>query len=160
MSHRHSARRVPIVWILVADRSAARIFAADWPTLENVCELDDCINPAGAMHGHEIYSDRFGRDHAPDGHGFAEMPTTDFRHDTAEHFAQHLAVLLEDARNRHEFGSLVVVAPPLMLGVLRECISDPLRKLVEAELDKELLHSDSKEILEHVQRVIRTPAAV
>jgi protein required for attachment to host cells len=160
MSYRHPARRLPIVWVLVADRSAARIFAADWPTLENVRELDDCINPAGAMHGHEVYSDRFGRDHAPDGHGFADMPATDFRHYTAEHFAQHLAVLLEEARNRQEFGSLVVIAPPLMLGVLREQLSAPLKKLVEAELDKELLRSDPKEILEYVHRVIQTPTTV
>ena len=160
MSYRHSARRVPIVWILVADRAAARILAADWPTLENVRELEDCVNPAGAMHGHQVYADRFGRDHAPDGHGFTDAPATDFRHYTAEHFAQHLTELLEDARNRHEFGSLVVIAPPLMLGVLREHFSAPLQKLIEAELDKELMHADLKEIVEYVQQTVPRPATV
>jgi protein required for attachment to host cells len=160
MSYRHSARRVPTVWILVADRSAARIFAADWPTLENVRELDDCVNPAGAMHSHEVYADRFGRDHAPDGHGFANMPATDFRHYTAEHFTQHLAVLLEDARNRQEFGSVVLIAPPLMLGTLREHVSDPLKKIIEAEIDKELLHLSTERILEEVRQAVQKPAAV
>ena len=54
MSYRHSARRVPIAWILIADRAAARILAADWPTLDNVRELKDCINSAGAMHGSQV----------------------------------------------------------------------------------------------------------
>lgn len=135
MSFRHSARRVPVVWILVADRSAARILAADWPSLENVNELADHLNPRGALQAHDVYADRFGRDHAPGGRGFTDSPATDFRHETAEHFAQHLVQHLEDARNRHEFGSLVVVAPPLMLGVLRGRFGSPLEKLVEAELD-------------------------
>lgn len=160
MSYRHEPRQVPVAWILVADRSAARILAADWPSLANIRELDDCINPPGAMHGHEVYADRFGRDHAPDGHGFTDAPATDFRHYTAEHFSQHLVQLLEDARNRHEFGLLVVIAPPLMLGVLREDMSAPLRKLVAAELDKELLHADQGEILGYVQQAVQRPAAV
>jgi protein required for attachment to host cells len=160
MSFRHSARRVPIVWILVADRSAARIFATDWPTLDNIRELDDCINPPGAMHGHDLYADRFGQDHAPDGHGFTDSPATDFRHDTAEHFAQHLVSLLEEARNRHEFGSLVIVAPPLMLGVLRRRLTAPLNRLVEAEVDNDLLQAAETEILEHVQQAVQKPAAV
>jgi protein required for attachment to host cells len=160
MSYRHSARRVPIVWILVADRAAARILAADWPTLENVRELDDCVNPPGGMQGHELYADRFGQDHAPDGHGFTDSPTTDFRHHTAEHFAQHLTQLLEDARNRHEFGTLVVIAPPLMLGALRGHFSAALKKLIATELHKELLHSAPAEIVEYVQQSLQKPAAV
>ncbi len=160
MSHRHTPLQVPVAWILVADRSAARLFAADWPSLDSIREIEDCINPPGAMQGREVYADRFGRDHAPDGHGFTDAPATDFRHDTAEHFAQHLVQLLEEARNRHEFGSLVVIAPPLMLGTLRERIPNPLRKLVEAELDKELLHSTQAEILGYVRQAVQKPSAL
>lgn len=160
MSFRHLTRRVPIVWVLVADRSAARIFAAEWPTLENVREVDDCVNPRGAMHGHDVYADRFGRDHAPDGHGYANMPETDLRHYTAEHFAQHLVALLEGGRNRHEFGSLVVIAPPLMLGTLREHFSAPLKTLIEAELNKEVLHLRQEEILDYVRQSLQKPGAV
>jgi len=160
MSYPHSARRVPVVWILVADRSAARIFAADWPTFGHVHELDDCINPPGAMHGHEVYADRFGQDHAPDGHGFTDSPPTDFRHYTAKRFAQLLVQRLEEARNRHEFGSLVIVAPPLMLGILRDHLTVPLKRLVEAEVDKELLHASAAEILEQVQQSLPGTTAV
>ena len=69
-----------------------------------------------------------------------------------------LVKLLEDARNRHEFGSLVIIAPPLMLGALRGHLTTGLQRCVESELDKELLHSAVAEILEYVQQAVKKPS--
>ena len=158
MSFRKSARIVSTVWIVVADRSSARIFAAEGPGLENFREVADMVNPQGSLHGRDVYPDRFGRDHAPDGHGFSESPPTDLPHYEAELFGQHIIKQLEEGRTHNQFGQLVVVAAPLMLGMLRKHYSPPLKKLVEAELDKELTQANGADVLKHVRQALELVA--
>jgi hypothetical protein len=72
---------------------------------------------------------------------------TDFRHQTAHAFASDLAKVIEQGRVQNRFGAWVLIASPLFLGILREHLSDELRKLVVAEVDKELVHADVNELI-------------
>jgi protein required for attachment to host cells len=154
MTVRTEVRTVPVVWILVADRRAARIYAATWPGLRGFVEKESLIHPEGALHGRDMHPDRFGLSHAPDGHGFTNAPQTDDRHFTAGVFAAHIIERLEKGRTDHEFGRLIVFAPPLMLGELRERLSTPLQQLIESDDHKDLVQASNVEVLEHGRQTL------
>jgi protein required for attachment to host cells len=78
------------------------------------------------------------------------QPALDYHHRTAQRFARRIVQRLEQGRQQNEFGRLVLVAPPLMLGVLREELTAPLSKLVVEELSQELTRLTRNQILEHI----------
>ncbi|WP_437228856.1 host attachment protein [Planctomicrobium sp. SH661] len=150
MSYRREARVSENTWILVADRAKAIIFQAIWPRLDHFEELQRMDNPDGAAHPEEVLTDRAGRFTS---HGITSQsgqPQTDFRHRTAQDFAMEIVQRLEQGRTGNEFGRLMIVAPALMLGVLRDQLSAPLAKMVVLELRKELVDARMDEIKEHV----------
>jgi protein required for attachment to host cells len=159
MSYRQEARRPSNVWVVVADRAAGRVFSAEWPDLSGFREVEGLVHPEGSLHGRDLHPDRFGRNHAPDGHGFTDAPQTDLKHYTAGTFAHQIATHLDNERTRDAFGRLVVIAPPLLLGELRERYTPSLRKLVVAEVDKELAGSTPEEILQHARQAVATAQA-
>lgn len=139
MTFRHEQRRPASAWVVVADRARARVFETeDELTLEEWNEVHDLAHATSELHerdtktdGGGTFTDRAGGRHAGEN-------VTDFRHHTAEEFAGKLTQCLEQGRMDHRFGRLVLVAAPLMLGVVRKKMPGPLAKLVVSEIDKEL----------------------
>ena len=138
-------------WVVVADRAIARIFAQhDGPgsELQSVKTLrhpesrermsDEVSDGPGSFAGGGIA-----------GHESGE-PQQDHRHHTAEVFAKEVAEYIDAARQRHEFGELTLVAPPLFLGTLRDALPAPLAKLVRTEVHKDYTHLDGDEIRTHL----------
>jgi protein required for attachment to host cells len=78
------------------------------------------------------------------------MEQTDW-HDRAEQrFLQSLAAHLDAAVNTGKVKSLIVVAPPRALGVLRQTYSHNLRAALRAEIDKDLVKLPVHEIERHL----------
>ena len=78
------------------------------------------------------------------------MEQTDW-HKQAEHrFLQSLAGHLDAAVNARRAKSLIVVAPPRALGVLRHAYSHNLRAALRAEIDKDLVKLPVREIEKHL----------
>ncbi len=78
------------------------------------------------------------------------MEQTDW-HDQAEHrFLQNLAGHLDAAVNSGQAKSLIVVAPPRALGVLRKAYSHNLRSALRAEIDKDLVKLPVHQIEQHL----------
>jgi len=78
------------------------------------------------------------------------MEQTDW-HDRAEQrFLQSLAEHLDAAVNAGKAKSLIVVAPPRALGVLRQAYSHNLRAALRAEIDKDLVKLPVHEIEKHL----------
>jgi protein required for attachment to host cells len=71
-------------------------------------------------------------------------------------FAQEVAAVLENARQRNEFQHLVVVAPPKALGDLRAGFSDALHDRVTAELHKDLTKIPIHDLPSHLAGILRT----
>jgi protein required for attachment to host cells len=69
-----------------------------------------------------------------------------------EQFAREVAHALDEARVRHEFDRLVIVAGPKMLGLIRESLPAPCRSVIAAEIAKDLVHQESEAIREAVPR--------
>jgi protein required for attachment to host cells len=124
-------------WVFVGDGRKALFLRnqgdAFHPRLavENVF-VDD--NPPTHLQG----SDRPGRAFSSVGHARSGMEQTDW-HDIEEHrFAKKVAHTLETVVRSHHAKKLFVVAPARTLADLRGELHQDVRKLIVAEIDKDL----------------------
>jgi protein required for attachment to host cells len=94
----------------------------------------------------ELGTDKPGRSFSSVGHGRSAVEQSDW-HDQAEQtFLTHLAQHLDAAVASGKAKSLIVVAPPRALGMLRPAYSHALKAAVRAELDKDLVKQPVHEI--------------
>ena len=150
MTFKYEHQVPPVIWVVVADRSRSRILSASWPDPVEWEEIADLIHAEGAMKASEINTDRQGMLGEQSGRQHVGEPRTDFKHSTAERFADEIVQYLEDARVHNKFGKLGLVCPPLFLGVLRKRLTDPLGNLVIWELDKDYTHEAVKDLTAHL----------
>ena len=73
----------------------------------------------------------------------------------AEHaFASDIVRYLEDALTRGDFHRLILIAPATMLGHLRQALTPALRKVLHAEIPKDLTRLPLDELPEHLADVL------
>jgi protein required for attachment to host cells len=134
------------MWIVVADSSACRLFAAGAPA-GPLQELEVLSHPEGRLREQDLASDRPGRTFDSQGAGrhAKEAEVSPKKHEAVV-FAGRIAERLEAGRVGHAFDKLALVAPPEFLGLLRDKLSPPLRALVLHELDKNVSRLDPAEI--------------
>lgn len=132
-------------WVVVCDGAKALVLEnvgdAKFPNLKTieVLEHDDLAT-------HEQGTDKPGRSHSSVGHGRSAVGQTDW-HDQAEHaFLTKLAHHLDAAVGAGKTKSMIVVAPPRALGMLRPAYTHALKGAVRAELDKDLVKMPVHEI--------------
>lgn len=159
MSFRREPRRNPVAWIVAADRALAKIYAANWPALDGFQLIETLENPEGQMMGRELNTDGPGRERASFGPAHAFAWPTDHRHATAQRFADEIVTRLEQGRNENEFGHLILLAPSLLLGELRNRFSGPLQKIVELDVDKTIVQLKDSEIATHTRKAVGAMAA-
>jgi protein required for attachment to host cells len=78
------------------------------------------------------------------------MEQTDWHTQTEQRFLQSLAARLDAAVTAGKARSLIVVAPPRALGVLRQAYSHNLRGALRAEIDKDLVKLPVYQIEKHL----------
>jgi protein required for attachment to host cells len=125
------------IWILAADNSRARIFAAE-KAAGPIQEIQTIAYPEGRLHEGDLTTDKGGRGH--DAMAGAHGIDVEGAHkaENAERFAGLICETLESARGKGELSKLYVVAAPAFLGVLRKHQSPSLKQLVAGEVDKNL----------------------
>jgi protein required for attachment to host cells len=136
-------------WVVVCDGAKALVLAnAGDPDLPNLKMREVYQHKAPATH--ELGSDAPGRSMSSMGHGRSAVSQTDW-HDQAERsFLRDVADRLATELAAGQFKSLVVVAPPRALGVLRQAYSPALRNAIRAEIDKDLVKIPVHEIEKHL----------
>jgi len=147
------------IWIVVANRVTARIFAAESP-LGAIDEIETLLHPQGRLSEQNLVTDRPGRttERAGPGQSTSDPDTSQHEHE-ATVFAMEIAGTLTKARNDARYGTLVLVAPPAFLGALRKAIDTRTRSLVTLELDKDLALLDAKSLRAHLpERLVRAEA--
>ncbi len=122
-------------WVVVADAHGASVYkfakkADDWQFVEHL-QSDGTGGKQTGDFGPKA-SDHKGALH---GHGETTAKETGERH-----LAHAVAHALERGLVDDAFGSLALVAPPMLLGELRENLSRGLQAKVVAELNKEYSH--------------------
>ncbi|MFO1351755.1 MAG: host attachment protein [Gammaproteobacteria bacterium] len=136
-------------WIVVAESSRARIFAAAQST-GALTELDDLVHPQSRLHDRDLTSDLPGRAFDSTGRRHSFEQNQDPKRHEAEIFAKQIALHLETARNDGRFDQLVLIAPPTFLGLLRERLDATTAKQVTRTIVKDLITLNTGELRQYL----------
>lgn len=132
-------------WVVVCDGAKALVLQnvgdAKFPTLKTieVFEQKDLAT-------HEMGTDKPGRAHSSVGHGRSAVAQTDWHDQAEQEFLTRLAHHLDAAVTAGKAKSLIMIAPPRALGMLRPVYSHGLKGAIRAELDKDLVKVPVHEI--------------
>jgi len=140
---------MPKTWVLVADKSRARLFACQsiGRPLE---EFEDDVYPLSRLHGNQRFTDGRSRTHTKDHERHTFPPAEPDRDPEAVEFARDLAHRIEIGREQGKFEELIVVAPPEFLGDVRKALSASTLKLVKRTIAANLAHESASEIQRHL----------
>jgi protein required for attachment to host cells len=142
-------------WIVVADAGRAlvlsKIAGSDASTL-----VHDLENPAGRMRTSQLVSDEQGRMAKMRGDSKSAMdPPTDPHEQKAVIFAREISRLLEAAADRHEFDSLILIAPGHFLGLLNSRLTGEAKKRLATSQTKDLTHASLADMETHIAELLR-----
>jgi protein required for attachment to host cells len=136
-------------WVVVCDGGKALILEnagdARFPNLRTR-ETYEHKHPATR----ELGSDVPGRAFASVGSARSAVEQTDWHDQSERYFLKTLASRLDAAVTAGEVDSLIMVAPPRALGMIRQAYSPHLRKAIRAELEKDYVKLPVSEIETHL----------
>ena len=98
----------------------------------------------------ELGTDAPGRAFSSVGHGRSAMEPTDLHEQEEQKFLHKLLGHLDAEINSGKAKSLILVAPPRALGVLRRSYSHTLRAALRGEIDKDFVRLPVYEIEKHL----------
>jgi protein required for attachment to host cells len=136
-------------WVVVADGARALILenVGDklYPDLwtKEVYKQDD---PKSS----ELGTDKPGRAFNSVGNRRSAMEQTDWHDQAEQRFLTKLAERLDKAVQLDEIKSLVLVAPPRALGLLRQQMSARVREALRVEIEKDYVKMPVEEIAKHL----------
>ena len=128
----------PGEWVVVCDGAKALV-------LENVGDAKFPNLKMRDVHEHkapttrELGSDEPGRSHSSLGHGRSAVTQTDWHDQSEQVFLTHLAQRLDGDVAAGKVKSMILVAPPRALGMIRGDYSDAVRKALHGEIHKDLV---------------------
>jgi protein required for attachment to host cells len=136
-------------WVVVCDGAKALVLEntgdAKFPNLKmrEVYEQKD-------LPTHLLGADKPGRTHSSTGPGSSSVTQTDWHNQAEQAFLTHLAQRLDAEIAAGKVKSLILVAPPRALGMIRHAYSHTLRSAVRAEIDKDLVKHPVHDIEKHL----------
>ncbi|ACB96291.1 host attachment protein [Beijerinckia indica] len=132
-------------WILVCDGAKAQILRNDGEaTRLDLKPVEDFALPQAPAR--ELGTDRPGRVYESHGTSRSALEQTDWHEQNEIDFLSDVADVLDKEIKHYAVKSLIVIAPPKALGVLRERLSPAARGIVTAEIDKDFMKLPVKEI--------------
>lgn len=136
-------------WVVVCDGAKALILEnAGDATFPNLKTRE--VRAQADLPTREIGTDAPGRSLNSVGSGRSAMEQTDFHEQSEQRFLIELAKRLDAAVAAGEAKSLILIAPPRALGVLRQATSGNLRKAIRAEIDKDYVKLPVHQIEKHL----------
>lgn len=106
-------------------------------------------NPPTREHG----TDKPGRTNDSTGRRSA-METPDWHSLAEAEFVSGIAGDMNRDLRTGDFESLIVVAPPVALGIFRKAVSPAVGKVIAAEIDKDLVKHTAADITSHVVKAL------
>jgi protein required for attachment to host cells len=136
-------------WVLVCDGAKALLFRNDGDAeLLNLSTVEVLSQPDAPAR--DLGTDRPGRVHQSHGAARSAVDDTD-RHAQGEaDFLADLAARLGQLVQQNEVASLVIVAPPRALGILRAHLPPAVHHVLKAEVAKDLVALPTPEIERHL----------
>jgi protein required for attachment to host cells len=136
-------------WVVVCDGAKALVLqnagSRATPNLKTK-EVYEHADPKTS----DIGTDRPGRAHSSVGHGRSAVEQTDWHDREEQKFLAKLAARLDKAVLGGETPSLIVVAPPRAIGVLRRAYTSHVRQAIRAEVEKDYVKMPVDEIERHL----------
>jgi len=144
-----------VTYILVADGARARLYA-NHGVGKGLHPVSGATHKADLHHhDREILTDKPGRSYNSVGQNRSAMePQTEWHRFEKHKFAREMAKVLDAAAATKSFDRLILVAPPATLGDLRMELGDATRKMVTAELPKDLTRHAEQELPQHLSAVL------
>lgn len=135
---------------LVADASRARLFIST-NARSGLQEIETIAHPEGRLHEHEVTSDLPGR-HVGDKSTGSDtyQAETEPKQQEMIDFAKRLSQHINEMVNKHQVSHVSIIAAPHFLGVLRKNLPEQVEKLVDFELDKDLVQHSIEDIQQHL----------
>lgn len=136
-------------WVVVCDGAKALILEnagdAKFPNLKTIEVLEQ-----ENLRTKEQGTDEPGRTYSSVGHGHSSYEQTDWHDRAEEAFLHQLAGRLDAAVSAGKARSLIMVASPRALGMIRPAYSNALKSAVRTELGKDLVKMPVHEIEKHL----------
>ena len=136
-------------WVVVCDGAKALILEntgdGKFPNLKTVQVLEQKDLPT-----HLLGADKPGRTHSSAGHGSSAVTQTDWHNQSEQVFLTHLAQRLDADVAAGKAKSMIMVASPRALGMIRHAYSQTLRGAIRAEIDKDLVKHPVHDIEKHL----------
>ncbi len=139
-------------WILVADACGARLFMT-YDNGKSLHLLERFSHAQSRAMEAELVTERSGSGRSS-AHSMPSIkqPRTAHKELEAVEFATVLNDYLLDAAQQQKFESLVLVAPPHFLGLLRAELNPALARMISATVTKDLIYMDDATIREHLAK--------
>jgi len=132
-------------WVIVCDGAKALVLEnAGDATFPNLKTRE--VYEQKHLATHELGTDAPGRAAGVDGKNRSAVGQTDWHDRDEQAFLEDLAKRLDARLSAGEVKSIIVVAPPRALGVLRAAYSPALKSAVRVEIDKDLVSVPVHEI--------------
>jgi len=136
-------------WVIVCDGSKALFLqnAGDskFPNLQMREVLEQKV-----LSTSEIGTDAPGRSHSSVGNGRSAVEQTDFHTQQEDEFLRSILVKLDAAVLAGDIKSVILVAPPRAIGVLRQSYTHALKRAVREEVQKDYVKMPVYEIERHL----------
>lgn len=150
-----------IKWIVIANRSEAKIYMADWK-LSGLSLVRDIPHPRGRLQNHEINTDDHGS-RLGTGGGLQQKHGLDRQEEAIEReansFAREIARLIRVGRAQGEFEELFLLAEPQFLGRIRTFLDKPSLDRLSLTDNHNWTHLREHEILPKLRSIVREQAA-
>ena len=136
-------------WVVVCDGAKALVLEnagdAKFPNLKmrEVYEQKDIPTRL-------LGADKPGRTHSSVGQNSSAVTQTDWHNQAEQAFLTHLAQKLDSEVVAGKVKSLILVAPPRALGMIRHAYSHALRGAIRTEIDKDLVKHPVHDIEKHL----------
>ena len=138
------------IWVVVLDSAQARIFAADTP-MGSLAEMGNLVHGEGRLRNQDLISDDGGRAFDSQGSGRHGMePKTDAKTQEQINFAVEIGKYLKQHHQNAGFRRLYLVAPPAMMGCLRDHLGKGIQSTLVGSLDKNLAQLGPEDIRSHL----------
>jgi protein required for attachment to host cells len=144
-----------VTYVLVADGARARLYA-NHGVGKGLQPVSGATHKSDLHHhDRDILADKPGRAFNSVGNSRSSMePQTDWHRFEKHRFAREMARVLDAAAASKSFDRLILVAPPATLGDLRMELGDATRKMISAELPKDLTRHAEQDLPAHLSSVI------
>ena len=132
-------------WVVVCDGAKALILQNAGDGMHPNLKTRE-VHQQGNSKTEELGTDAPGRSFSSVGQGRSAYQQTDWHEQEEQRFLADLAKRLDAAVKAGETKSIVIVAPPRALGVLRQHYTHGLREALKAEIDKDFVKMPVHEI--------------